>query len=562
MKKSSEELLQELQEVDALIAKKQPLTGEERQRLKEIRERGFLANIREGAIRGQSLKQTISQNFKAKTVGIKEKFNPLNIAKSLVGKTGASLLGKTFGTSKDTMKYFLGDKKSSMSLSSNRKLGSVDTAFYTTVTSGQKEGLRKGNNVADVAGKLFNLVRNHNEKNKLDYELQRNFEQELHEEEERRHKELIEQIKKSQTAKLGKIKKEPKVSSGKIKKISKEEAELKPTTPSAPAPAKPTTTAPTPAKPTTPSAPAPAKPTTPSAPAPAKPTTTTPAPAKPTTATPITPSAPISTAQKIITGAAITAGAKESLAMNISKYESGKAGYNAYNKGTVGNKMIPSDKPIDFSKMTISQFLKRGSLKSGDPERLFAVGKYQIIPATMKDLVKQLKLDPDKTYLDPKTQDLLFNEGLVGTRRKKVDDYIKGRSDDRDGAILQLAQEFASVGVPYPAGKAKKRGESYYSGVGGNKAHNSPEEVGKALDLDRAKFLSNNKTSLSENKLENNTGNKIDSFSKENKDLKGTAKPTNVALNNSQTIINAGNKRSTQVIHTGNSLDLPLFMLE
>jgi len=248
--------------------------------------------------------------------------------------------------------------------------------------------------------------------------------------------------------------------------------------------------------------------------------------------------------------------------MNISKYESGKAGYNAYNKGTVGNKMIPSDKPIDFSKMTISQFLKRGSLKSGDPERLFAVGKYQIIPATMKDLVKQLKLDPDKTYLDPKTQDLLFNEGLVGTRRKKVDDYIKGRSDDRDGAILQLAQEFASVGVPYPAGKAKKRGESYYSGVGGNKAHNSPEEVGKALDLDRAKFLSNNKTSLSENKLENNTGNKIDSFSKENKDLKGTAKPTNVALNNSQTIINAGNKRSTQVIHTGNSLDLPLFMLE
>ena len=33
MKKSSEELLQELQEVDALIAQKRPLTGTDRQRL-------------------------------------------------------------------------------------------------------------------------------------------------------------------------------------------------------------------------------------------------------------------------------------------------------------------------------------------------------------------------------------------------------------------------------------------------------------------------------------------------------------------------------------------------
>ncbi len=71
------------------------------------------------------------------------------------------------------MKYFLGDKKSSMSLSSGGKIGSIDTAFYTTVTSGQREGLRKGNSVADVAGKLFNLVKTHNEKNKLNYELEK-----------------------------------------------------------------------------------------------------------------------------------------------------------------------------------------------------------------------------------------------------------------------------------------------------------------------------------------------------------------------------------------------------
>ena len=48
-----------------------------------------------------------------------------------------------------------------------------------------------------------------------------------------------------------------------------------------------------------------------------------------------------------------------------------------------------------------------------------------------------------------------------------------------------MAKEFASVGVPYPAGKATARGESYYAGIGGNKAHNPPEAVGAALDADR-----------------------------------------------------------------------------
>jgi hypothetical protein len=55
-------------------------------------------------------------------------------------------------------------------------------------------------------------------------------------------------------------------------------------------------------------------------------------------------------------------------------------------------------------------------------------------------------------------------------------------------------------------------------------------------------------------------GNKAIAAFKENKDLKGTAKPTNIALNNSQTINNIGAGQSTQVLHTGNDLDLPLFM--
>ena len=149
--------------------------------------------------------------------------------------------------------------------------------------------------------------------------------------------------------------------------------------------------------------------------------------------------------------------------------------------------------------MTIAEYLKYGKLKHPkgpggkqivNPDKIFAVGKYQIIPETMEMLVNKLKLDPANTYLDKVTQDLLFNEGILKQKRPNVAAYLKGKSDNRDAAILDMAMEFASVGVPYPAGKAKARGESYYAGIGGNKAHNSPEAVGAALDAERKSLVS------------------------------------------------------------------------
>jgi hypothetical protein len=221
-------------------------------------------------------------------------------------------------------------------------------------------------------------------------------------------------------------------------------------------------------------------------------------------------------ASKVITGAAaVTAvlAGKEALATNIAKYEStasaGKsfAGneYNAYNRGTKDNKILGAIAPVDFSKITISEYLRRSELPIDDPDRLFAVGRYQIIPKTMRGLIEQLKIDPNTTYLTPTVQDHLFSKGLIDINRKKVSNYIEGKTngiDARNEAILQLSKEFASVGVPFDTyridkikqkdGSIKevrvelKKGSSYYSGIGGNKAHNSPEEVGVALDADRA----------------------------------------------------------------------------
>ena len=46
----------------------------------------------------------------------------------------------------------------------------------------------------------------------------------------------------------------------------------------------------------------------------------------------------------------------------------------------------------------------------------------------------------------------------------------------------------------------------------------------------------------------------------ENKDLKGSTKNTNVAINNGQTVITTGGGQTPHVLDAGNSLDLPLFM--
>ena len=199
------------------------------------------------------------------------------------------------------------------------------------------------------------------------------------------------------------------------------------------------------------------------------------------------------------------------LAENIAMYESGKGGYNAYNRGTSGNATIGAvmggskgevymdtmtGEPMDFSKMTIEEFYKRSKMPF--PNTIFTVGKYQVIPSTMREAVASIGLDPKTTFLDEGTQELIYNKWLVGGKRINVQKYLAGQSENINLAVLDLAMEFASVGVPYDI-RAKsmfdgtlptnnlKRGDSFYAGVGGNVAHNHPDNVAAALNQQRYK---------------------------------------------------------------------------
>ena len=98
---------------------------------KKIREKSFgtLFAEQEGGV-GQSLKSAISQKTKAKVTGIKETFDPLNIAKKLTGGSNwaPAMLGKMIGSDKKRIDYFSGVKpKHTADLESSESSGSLNS---------------------------------------------------------------------------------------------------------------------------------------------------------------------------------------------------------------------------------------------------------------------------------------------------------------------------------------------------------------------------------------------------------------------------------------------------
>ena len=190
------------------------------------RKRGVLGTITDRLVAGQGFGQSIggglSQSFKAKTTGLKEKFDPLNIAKILTGNFGMAFLGKITGRKPEDMQYFLnkgrkkGEKEYSFARPQETKVGNVETAFYSKIREGQRGSLQKGDNVATVAARLVNVMKTFYEKENLNRELNHNFEEEVQAEDAKRHENLINEIKKlkdkkPQKAEVEKVKKDLKI---------------------------------------------------------------------------------------------------------------------------------------------------------------------------------------------------------------------------------------------------------------------------------------------------------------------------------------------------------------
>lgn len=170
---------------------------------------------------------------------------------------------------------------------------------------------------------------------------------------------------------------------------------------------------------------------------------------------------------------------------------SGEGNYNSYNRGTTRDengkaKIIPANQAVDFSQMTVGEIQRRQSLAKDDHDVMFAVGKHQLIPGTLKGAVDSLGIDPSEKF-SPELQDKIFNEYLLPHKRPDIQGYITGK----DGVTLRDAQkavclEWASVEDPDTPGHAYAAYEAR-----GNKMHTTAAEVASALDEMRSHYQAN-----------------------------------------------------------------------
>ena len=201
----------------------------------------------------------------------------------------------------------------------------------------------------------------------------------------------------------------------------------------------------------------------------------------PSTTTPEPPSEEPPPATNPSTGTKTYTPTKGAVANLIGKNESNNS-YTIYNTGTKTKPMKVYNR--DFSKYTVRQHIANKNTSGNGPDRVFALGRYQIIPTTTEGSYKKAGLTLD-SVLSPQNQDLLFYKALLPSAAIR---YINKQSDDIDAAVVAIAKVWASVGVPYPmkgAHRMLKKDETYYAGDGTNKAHTTSAQMKEALRQER-----------------------------------------------------------------------------
>jgi predicted chitinase len=544
------------------------------ERAAATRKRGVLGTITSRLTSGQGIGQSIgggiSESFKARTTGLKEKFDPLNIAKMFTGNLGMGLLGKITGRSPEDMTYFAnkgrkkGEKEYSVTRPQETKVGNVETAFYTTIREGQRSSLQKGDNVATVAAKLTNAMKFFYEKENLNRELEHNFEEEIESEDQRRHDNLIAEIKKLKDKRPTKVD---------IEKTKKDLDIQQPTTTAVPPP-KPTEPTPTPilTKPTPKATPVetPKIPGVPSVPKAEKipelpkvtPKVTKETPAIPTE---IKPQAPVATkvptpsmggAAAIGGTAAVIAGigtalaevgitneyAQKAILGNVSK-ESGFAAKYETGYGKTSNERIRkifgsrvanlSDEQLNEIKKDDSKFFetvygyqtqKGQELGNTEPGDGFKFRGRGLIQLTGKDNYKRIGKQIGVDLVS--NPDLVF-DSKIGP--KVVAAFVKNKLGDKVNSFKSQSEANKEV---------------------------TKAVVGASVDL--TKGFGAEQMARVEAYTSAPSGEAVYAMSTQNQDLKEQVPVTNVAVNNTKTFINAGAGQQRQVISTTVMDDSPM----
>lgn len=145
----------------------------------------------------------------------------------------------------------------------------------------------------------------------------------------------------------------------------------------------------------------------------------------------------------------------------------GEGDYNSVNRGRAGDTPggIQGLTGMTFENYTVGQVMEM------QRRRLYAVGRYQFIPSTLRFAVRHSRID-ELDMFTPEVQDRLM-AALIIYKRPAVGAYLRGDHEMLGWALNELAKEWASIEY--------RNGRGYYDHVGGNRAHISRAEVAAVL---------------------------------------------------------------------------------
>lgn len=157
----------------------------------------------------------------------------------------------------------------------------------------------------------------------------------------------------------------------------------------------------------------------------------------------------------------------------IAGFESGSVGYNAFNRGSSPPPGTGSPREsMDLENMTIDAIL--AAMANTDPrQRLFAVGRYQCIPTTLRAACSKLGI-PTSSKFTRSIQDNIFVNYLCKSKQPKINAYLSGTNPNDEAALLNAcsatAGEWASIEDPQltpPRGRYDGQGTNHAKGKTG-----------------------------------------------------------------------------------------------
>ena len=160
------------------------------------------------------------------------------------------------------------------------------------------------------------------------------------------------------------------------------------------------------------------------------------------------------------------------------------SGLKSYIKGKMGKPYPLLNKNLSEYKIgDVIKFQQRPRDANG---QLWATGRYQIIPSTLRETVKKVGLTENDLY-NQANQDRLAWQLLMN--KKNLRDYIIGASADStqnlERASLDMAMIWSSIGIPFTMGN-KAKNQSYY---GSDVASVKTEDIQSALKKTRQLLL-------------------------------------------------------------------------